>query len=238
MFIVTGAARGLGEVISRRLWSQGANVMLVDLDPAVHGVASELGERASAADFDVANPSSWLSALGREGIHRKAISGLVCCAGILGRQGLVIDEPLDDWQHVLEVNLTGVFVSNQAVLPEMIAAGYGRIVNIASIAGKEGNPGQAAYSASKAGVITLTKTIAKEVARQGITVNCIAPTMVRGPFAESMTADSRDSLLKKIPMGRFAESEEVAAMVAWICSDECSFTTGACFDLSGGRATY
>ncbi len=238
VFAVTGAARGLGYAIAARAVAEGGRAALIDLDEAVAARAAELGGNALSLRFDVTDPGAWREAVCRIRDWGGGIHALACCAGILGRQSDVVDEPLDDWERVLRINLTGVFVSNQAVLPVMIEQGYGRIVNLASIAGKEGNPGQAAYSASKGGVIALTKSLAKEVATRGITVNCVAPTVIEGPFSEAMTEESRRAILQKIPMRRFGRPDEVAALVTWICSDECSFNTGVCFDLSGGRATF
>lgn len=150
----------------------------------------------------------------------------------------MVDYKLDDWSQVMQVNLTGLFLCCQAVLPGMLAQGYGRIVNIASVAGKEGNPNACAYSASKAGVIALTKTLGKELAQQGVVVNCVAPAAVETPLFAQMSPTHIDYMRSKIPMGRFGTIDEVAALVGWLCTRECSFSTGAVFDLSGGRATY
>ncbi len=163
---------------------------------------------------------------------------LVNNAGITGGNAKSWDLTPADWRQVLEVNLTGPFLCCRAVVPGMIAAGYGRIVNIASVAGKEGNPNAAHYSASKAGVIALTKSIAKETALNGVVVNCITPAAVRTAMFDQMSQEHIDFMLSKIPMGRFGKLEELAALVAWLSSEECSFSTGAAFDISGGRATY
>jgi 2-dehydro-3-deoxy-L-rhamnonate dehydrogenase (NAD+) len=162
----------------------------------------------------------------------------VASAGITGPNVSVADYPVDAWQKVIDVNLTGVFLCNRAVAPGMAKRNYGRIVNIASIAGKEGNPNAAAYSASKAGVIALTKSLGKELAATGVRVNCVAPAVVKTDLFAQMTEQHIQFMLSKIPMGRFGTVEEVAALVTWLCSEECSFSTGAAFDLSGGRATY
>ena len=163
---------------------------------------------------------------------------LVCSAGITGPNATLIDYPLADWQQVMDINLTGLFLCNRAIAARMRDADYGRIVNIASIAGKEGNPNASAYSVSKAGVIALTKSLGKELARTGVRVNCVTPAAVRTGMFSQMTQAHIDFMLSKIPMGRFGTIEEIAAMVAWLCTDECSFSTGAVFDLSGGRAVY
>jgi 3-oxoacyl-[acyl-carrier protein] reductase len=163
---------------------------------------------------------------------------LVCSAGITGPNLAVADYPATDWRQVLEINLTGVFLCNKTLVPHMAANGYGRIVNIASVAGKEGNPNAAAYSASKAGVISLTKSLGKETAKTGIRVNCVTPAAVKTGMFSQMTQAHIDFMLSKIPMGRFGEVGEIAALVAWLCTEECSFSTGAVFDLSGGRAVY
>ncbi|HEX4781555.1 MAG TPA: SDR family NAD(P)-dependent oxidoreductase, partial [Usitatibacter sp.] len=163
---------------------------------------------------------------------------LVCSAGITGPNLATWDYPIEDWKQVLDINLTGVFVCNKALVPHMREKDYGRIVNIASIAGKEGNPNASAYSASKAGVISLTKSLGKELAKTGIRVNCVTPAAVKTGMFAQMTQAHIDFMLSKIPMARFGEVEEIAALVAWLCTAECSFSTGAVFDLSGGRAVY
>jgi 2-dehydro-3-deoxy-L-rhamnonate dehydrogenase (NAD+) len=232
--VVTGAARGIGAAVARRFVADGREVLLVDLDDGVEATAGSIGARATALRLDVTNPDAWEDAL--EPYPR--IGGLIACAGVLGEAVPVAELDVDAWRKVLEINLTGVFVSCRAVIPRMAAGGGGAIVALASIAGKEGNALQAAYSASKGGVIALTKSLAKEVVGDGITVNCIAPTVIEGPFSEQMTDEMKEALLAKIPMRRFGRAEEVAAMASWISSPECSFTTGVCFDLTGGRATY
>jgi 3-oxoacyl-[acyl-carrier protein] reductase len=163
---------------------------------------------------------------------------LVNNAGISGPNAATWEYPIDAWENVLSVNLTGTFLCCRTAVPHMIANGYGRIVNIASVAGKEGNPNAPAYSASKAGVIALTKSLGKELAKSGITVNCVTPAAVRTAIFDQMSEEHVQYMLSKIPMGRFGAADEIAALVAWLCSEECSFSTGAAFDLSGGRATY
>jgi 3-oxoacyl-[acyl-carrier protein] reductase len=194
---------------------------------AVHGETLDLADAEAvqrAADATA-------KALGR-------IDILVASAGITGPNGPVWEYPADAWRRVMDVNVNGVFYCNRAVVPHMIAGGYGRIVNIASVAGKEGNPNAAAYSASKAAVIGLTKSLGKELARTNVRVNCVTPAAVRTPIFEQMTQEHIDFMLSKIPMGRFGTVEEVAAMICWLASAEASFSTGAVFDCSGGRATY
>ena len=166
------------------------------------------------------------------------IDALVCSAGITGPNATTWDYPVADWKQVLDINLTGVFLCNKTVVPHMQKNDYGRIVNIASIAGKEGNPNASAYSASKAGVISLTKSLGKELAKSAIRVNCVTPAAVKTGMFSQMTQAHIDFMLSKIPMGRFGQVEEIAALVAWLCTEDCSFSTGAVFDLSGGRAVY
>jgi 3-oxoacyl-[acyl-carrier protein] reductase len=181
-------------------------------------------------------------AVGRAAVATAALSGtidiLVCSAGITGPNSTVWDYDPAAWRQVIDLNVNGVFYCNRAVVKQMLAADYGRIVNIASIAGKDGNPNASAYSASKAAVIGLTKSLGKETARSGVRVNCVTPAAVRTPIFEQMTEEHIAFMLSKIPMGRFGGVEEVAAMIAWLVSEECSFSTGAVFDLSGGRAVY
>ncbi len=230
---VTGASRGIGKAVAERLHSEGAELLLIDRDPAVDELAVALGDRATAFVADVTDPAAWGAIVGG-----RNVDVLVNCAGILGPQSSVTDVSLPDWRRVIEVNLTGTFIASQAVLPAMLEAGRGHIVNMASIAAKEPPPGQSGYAASKAGVMAFTKALAKEVARDGVTVNCVAPTIVEGPFAEAFEPAALEKIRSLIPMGRFARPSEVAALIAWICSPECSFTTGFCFDLSGGRASW
>jgi 3-oxoacyl-[acyl-carrier protein] reductase len=166
------------------------------------------------------------------------IDALVCSAGITGPNTTTWENPADAWRQVIDVNLNGVFYCNRAVVPVMLAQNYGRIVNIASVAGKEGNPNASAYSASKAAVIGLTKSLGKELAKSGVRVNCVTPAAVRTAIFDQMTQQHIDFMLSKIPLGRFGTVDEIAALVAWLCTADCSFSTGAVFDLSGGRATY
>ncbi len=237
--IVTGGAQGIGFAIARRLVAGGARVALVDLDAALMQEAvAELGGDSIARSGDVTD----LAALER--IHGEVesalgpVSILVNSAGIAGSNATVQDYDPAEWRRIVDINLVGTFNTNRVVIPSMIAQGYGRIVNIASIAGKEGNPNASAYSASKAGVIGLTKSVGKELASHDIAVNCIAPAAARTRIFDQMSQRHIDYMLSRIPRGRFLEVDEAANMVAWLVSRENSFTTGAVFDLSGGRATY
>jgi 3-oxoacyl-[acyl-carrier protein] reductase len=237
--IVTGGAAGIGYAIAQRLFASGARVSLWDRDEkSLAQSARTLADGIHVAHLDVSSESevarardATLAALGRVDI-------LVCSAGITGPNTTTWDYPVDAWKQVIDINLTGVFLCNRALVPHMRKNDYGRIVNIASIAGKEGNPNASAYSASKAGVISLTKSLGKEVATTGIRVNCVTPAAVKTGMFSQMTQAHIDFMLSKIPMGRFGQVEEIAAMVSWLCTEDCSFSTGAVFDLSGGRAVY
>lgn len=239
--IVTGGARGIGRAIAERLLASGAKVSLWDVDPAaLEQAAAELASAGvvhtatvNLADFDAVNAAadSTAAALGKLDI-------LVNNAGITGGNAKTWELDPADWRRVMDVNLNGPFYCCHAVVPHLLKNGFGRIVNIASIAGKEGNPNAAHYSASKAAVIALTKSLGKELATSNITVNAITPAVIATDMLQQMTQAHIDYMLSKIPMGRFGKKEEAAALVAWLCSDDCSFTTGAVFDLSGGRATY
>lgn len=243
--VVTGGASGIGLAISHRLAASGARLSLWDtravgLERAAADVAraAQPAGGVHTAVVDVRDYASVerardaaLAALGR-------IDILVNSAGITGPNVVTWNYPLDSWRDVLDVNLTGTFHCLRAVVEPMRAADYGRIVNIASVAGKEGNPNAAAYSASKAGVIALTKSLAKELATTGIRVNCVTPAAVESPMFAQMTQSHIDYMLSKIPLNRFGRPEEIAALVTWLCTEECSFSTGAVFDLSGGRSTY
>ena len=235
--IITGAARGLGLAIAQALAAQGHRISLWDRDrAAVEEAAQMLGGHAQT--MDVTNPASIAAALAASEAGLGPAGILVANAGITGPNHLTEDYPVDAWRQVIDIDLTGVFLCCQAVLPGMRARDWGRIVNIASIAGKEGNPNAAAYSAAKAGVIALTKSIGKETATTGIRVNCVTPAAVETELFTQMTAEQIAWMKSKIPMGRFGLPGEVAALVTWLASEACSFSTGAVFDCSGGRATY
>ncbi len=237
--VITGGAAGLGFAIAQRLLASGASVTLWDLDgPALLRAAGDLGANAHTVVVDVGDHVSVVRAVQQTVAHAPAIDVLVNCAGITGPNAKVWDYPPAQWQQVMQVNLTGLFHCCREVVPLMRARNYGRIVNIASVAGKDGNPNASAYSASKAAVIALTKSLGKELADTGVRVNCVTPAAVKTAIFEQMTPEHIAFMLSKIPMGRFGTPEEVAAMVGWLCTEECSFSTGAVFDLSGGRATY
>jgi len=237
--VVTGGAAGIGFAIAQRLAASGARVSLWDRDDkALAESAQALGASTHTARLDVSDEADVKRALEETARALSRIDVLVCSAGITGPNLTTWDYPLADWKQVLDINLTGVFLCNKSVVAHMRANDYGRIVNIASIAGKEGNPNASAYSASKAGVISLTKSLGKEVAKSGIRVNCVTPAAVKTGMFAQMTQAHIDFMLSKIPMGRFGQVEEIAALVAWLCSEDCSFSTGAVFDLSGGRAVY
>jgi 3-oxoacyl-[acyl-carrier protein] reductase len=197
-----------------------------------------LGPKAFAVKVDVAQQPSVVAAVAQTLAHSQRIDALVNSAGITGPNTKLWDYPADDWRQVMDVNINGVFLCCREVVAQMRKQGYGRIVNIASVAGKEGNPNASAYSASKAAVIALTKSLGKELADTGIRVNCVTPAAVKTAIFDQMTPEHIAFMLSKIPMGRFGTVEEVAAMVGWLCTEDCSFSTGAVFDLSGGRSTY
>lgn len=235
--IVTGGARGLGFAIAQALAAQGHRIALWDRDATALAVAAAaLGAHAEA--MDVTDEGSVARALAGTERALGPVGILVANAGITGPNHLAEDYPVDAWRQVIDIDLTGVFLCCRAVLPGMRARDWGRIVNIASIAGKEGNPNAVAYSAAKAGVIGLTKSIGKETASTGIRVNCVTPAAVETELFAQMTEQQVAWMKSKIPMGRFGLASEVAALVAWLASDACSFSTGAVFDCSGGRATY
>ncbi len=236
--IITGGASGIGLEIATRLSAEGARVSLWDRDAAALDRARPVASAADTRAVDVTDEHAVAAAMAATADALGGPHILVTSAGITGPNAPVADYPVDAWRQVLEVNLTGTFLPCRAAVPYMRAAGHGRIVPIASIAGKEGNPNGGAYSASKAGVIALTKSLGKELATTPIRVNCVAPAAVRTPLFEQMTEEFIGYMLSKIPMGRFGELAEVASLVLWLASDECSFSTGATFDISGGRATY
>ena len=237
--VITGGATGLGYAIAARLIASGGSVTLWDRDMAgAQRAASTLGPQAHAAHVDVSLHASVQAAVADTLQHAARIDALVNSAGITGPNTKVWEYPVDAWREVMDVNLNGLFHCCREVVPVMREAGYGRIVNIASVAGKEGNPNASAYSASKAAVIALTKSLGKELADTGVRVNCVTPAAVKTAIFEQMSQEHISFMLSKIPMGRFGTPEEVAALVSWLCTEECSFSTGAVFDLSGGRSTY
>lgn len=239
--VVTGGAQGIGLAIAKRLIESGASVSLWDRDPEQLKVAqAQLGDSGSVTVelVDISDAGSVGAATkSTESMHGR-IDILVANAGIAGPNHKLWEYPVAAWKEIMDINLTGVFLCCRAVVPGMIRQNYGRIVNVASIAAKEGNPNASAYSASKAGVIALTKSLAKEVADKNIAVNCVTPAAARTRIFDQMSQEHIDFMLSRIPRGRFLEVGEAAAMIAWLVSEENSFTTGAVFDLSGGRATY
>lgn len=244
--IVTGGAQGIGLSIVKRLLASGASVAIWDSDGAIleatlrdlTQTGAGTGEMLTGDVVDVSQYESVARAVESAVSRHEHIDILVANAGIAGPNHTTWEYPLEDWQRVISVNLLGVYHCCRAVVPHMLRRNYGRIVNVASIAGKEGNPNASAYSASKAGVIALTKSLGKETANKNIAVNCITPAAARTRIFEQMSKEHVDYMLSKIPRGRFLEVDEVSAMVAWLVSEENSFTTAAVFDLSGGRATY
>ena len=229
--LVTGGSSGIGAAVARRLHDEGARVASLDLDAeAPNGVLSLTGDVARSADVE--------AAVARVHGELGPIDVLVCSAGVPGASLPTVDVTDEEWRRVMGINADGVFYSNRAVIPSMVERGYGRIVNVASIAGKDGNPMAGAYSASKAAVIAMTKAIGKDLARTGVIVNCIAPAVIETPILEGITEEHIGYMVERIPMGRMGEPEEVAALICWLASDECSFSTGATYDISGGRAVY
>ena len=237
--VITGGGAGLGLAIAQRMLASGASVTLWDRDAAALARAvSELGAGVDTVQVSVDVLESVTAAVQQTLSRHPAVDALVNCAGITGPNTKLWDYPADDWARVMQVNLNGLFYCCRELVPHMRARNYGRIVNLASVAGKDGNPNASAYSASKAGVIALTKSLGKELADTGVRVNCVTPAAVKTAMFDQMTPEHIQFMLSKIPMGRFGEPDEVAAMVTWLCTEECSFSTGAVFDLSGGRSTY
>ena len=237
--IVTGAAQGFGLAIAKQLKSQGANIVMWDLDETtMQEAAKEIGEGTITYQVDVANWDNVKEVAQQTLQEVGTIEILVNNAGISGPTKPTVDYAIDDWHDIINIDLHGVFYCCKAILPHLDKNNYGRIVNIASIAGKEGNANAAAYSAAKAGVIALTKSLGKEYAKQNIAVNCVTPAVANTRILEQVTQEHIDFMLSKIPRGRFVEVTELAAMVGWLASPVNSFTTGGVFDISGGRATY
>lgn len=229
--LVTGAASGIGNAVARRLLAEGAAVASFDLEPlASDGILGLAGDVSSSSDVD--------GAVERVERELGPLDVLVCSAGVPGASLGTLEVTDEEWRRVLAVNADGVFFCNRAAAARMAPRGYGRIVNVASIAGKEGNPMAAAYSASKAAVIALTKAVGKDLARTGVVVNCVAPAVIETPILEGISQEHIDYMVERIPMGRMGTPAEVAALVCWLASEECSFSTGATYDISGGRAVY
>jgi NAD(P)-dependent dehydrogenase (short-subunit alcohol dehydrogenase family) len=237
--IVTGGAQGIGLAITQRLLASGAKVRIWDRDEKLlKGALAALGPKASGDAIDVTD-AAVIERAGRAALETLGrIDVLVNNAGIAGPSMPVVEYPVEDWKRVIDIDLNGPFLCCRAVVPHMVKAGYGRIVNIASIAGKEGNPNAAAYAAAKGGLIAFTKALGKELARTGVLVNCVTPAAAQTAILDQVTAEFAQYMLSKIPMGRFVKVEEIAAMTCWLASDDCSFSTGGVFDISGGRATY
>jgi 2-dehydro-3-deoxy-L-rhamnonate dehydrogenase (NAD+) len=228
--LVTGGASGIGRATAELLREAGAEVAVTDV--GVDGVDG------LAIEADVSRPDQVATAVERVESELGRLDVLVCSAGVAGESVRVVDMPDEEWRRVFAVNADGVFYANRAALPRMIRRGYGRVVNVASIAGKEGNPMAAAYSASKAAVIALTKSIAKEVSRTGVLVNCVAPAVIDTPILSQVSQEHLDYMVERIPLGRMGRPEEVARLIVFLASDDLSFSTGATFDISGGRAVY
>jgi 2-dehydro-3-deoxy-L-rhamnonate dehydrogenase (NAD+) len=229
--LVTGGSSGIGAAVCARLVTEGARVASLDLaESTAEGVLAITGDVSSSADVE--------SAVARAESELGPLDVLVCCAGITGGSLRTADVSDDEWRRVFAINSDGVFFCNRAVIAGMVERGYGRIVNLASIAGKEGNPMAAAYSASKGAVIAMTKAIGKDLAGTGVLVNAIAPAVIETPILAGISEEHISYMVEKIPMGRLGRAEEVAALVCWLASEECSFSTGATYDISGGRAVY
>ncbi|MET0309378.1 MAG: SDR family NAD(P)-dependent oxidoreductase [Sphingomonas sp.] len=236
--VVTGGASGLGKATAARIVAEGGTVALWDLNAdALEAAKAEVGAIHVEA-LDVSDPGAVEAAAERSNAALGKVDVLVCSAGITGPTVPVHEFPIDGWLKVVDVNLNGLFYCNRAIVPLMLANGYGRIVNVSSVAGKEGNPNASAYSATKAGVIGLTKSLGKELAGKGVIANALTPATFESPILEQLPQSQVDYMRSKIPMGRLGEVDESAAMVCFMASEECSFTTASTFDTSGGRTTY
>ena len=236
--IVTGGASGLGKAVAARIVQEGGRVILWDFDAAALTSARDETGAEDTRSFDVSDQAEVEAATHAAVRRLGGIDILVCSAGITGATAPVHDFPVESWRRVFDINVHGLFYCNRAVLPVMLAANYGRIVNVSSVAGKEGNPNASAYSASKAAVIGLTKSLGKEVADKGVIVNAVTPATFESPILAQLPQSQVDYMRSKIPMGRLGDVSESAAMICFMASEECSFTTAATFDTSGGRTTF
>jgi NAD(P)-dependent dehydrogenase (short-subunit alcohol dehydrogenase family) len=236
--IVTGGASGSGKAVAARIAAEGGTVSLWDANPSTLESAQAETGAAHIAHVDVTDYDAVAVCAEETNAKLGRIDMLVCSAGITGATIPVVQYPIDEWKRVLAINLDGVFHCCRAIVPYMTANAYGRIVNMSSVGGKEGNPNASAYAASKAGVIGFTKALGKELATSGVLVNAVTPAVFRTPLLEQMPQSQIDYMVAKIPMGRVGEVDEVSALVCWLLSEECSFSTGAVFDMSGGRSTY
>ncbi|MES2400070.1 MAG: SDR family NAD(P)-dependent oxidoreductase [Pseudomonadota bacterium] len=238
--VVVGGGKGIGLAVAKRLAASGASICLWDRDAqALSEAATHLPANSHFVQLDVASEKAVVEAAEETlGWSGGELDILVNSAGVVGPHLRTWELSLNDWQRHLDINLTATFLCIKALVPAMRKKSYGRVVNVSSMAGKEGNVGSCAYSAAKAGVIALTKVLGKELAKDGVIVNCVTPTVTRTSLLQQSTEEHLNALKAKIPMGRFGEPEELAAMIAWLCTSECSFTTGAVFDFSGGRATF
>jgi 3-oxoacyl-[acyl-carrier protein] reductase len=239
--VVTGAAKGIGYATAERLLASGAAVSLWDLDGArlAEAEAALAGKgQVQAEVLDVTDPAALARATQATLARFGAIDVLVANAGVVGVMKTTWEHTLEDWERILRLDLTGVFLTCRAVIPHMLERGYGRIVTVSSIAGLEGNANNSAYSAAKAGIIALTKSLGKELAKSGVIVNCVTPSGIETELLAGITQEYFDAMMAKMPIGRLGSPEEAAALIAWLASEDCSFSTGAVFDLTGGRAVY
>jgi 3-oxoacyl-[acyl-carrier protein] reductase len=239
--VVTGAAKGIGYATVERLLASGAAVSLWDLDGArlAEAEAALAGKgQVQAEVLDVTDPAALAQATQATLARFGAIDVLVANAGVVGVMKTTWEHTLEDWERILRLDLTGVFLTCRAVIPRMLERGYGRIVTVSSIAGLEGNANNSAYSAAKAGIIALTKSLGKELAKSGVIVNCVTPSGIETELLAGITQEYFDAMMAKMPIGRLGSPEEAAALIAWLASEDCSFSTGAVFDLTGGRAVY
>jgi NAD(P)-dependent dehydrogenase (short-subunit alcohol dehydrogenase family) len=239
--VITGGARGIGLAVAERFLASGAEVSLWDRDPGAIDAATKrlaVGKRVHGVAVDVTDENNVATGVSATLGTMGGIDILVNNAGITGPNATTWEYPVADWKRVIDVDLNGPFLCSRAVVPTMLKGGYGRIVNVASVAGKEGNPNAPAYSAAKAGLIALTKSLGKELAKSNVLVNCVTPAVADTDILKQMSEAHVAFMLGKIPMGRFVKIDEIAALVAWLASADCSFTTGGVFDITGGRSTY